>query len=78
MNSIFSLYQQFLNNFPVSVHPIISFVLAILIVYGIIKVVQKDFIYIILLVILLPASLPILKNVWQSLANIIMFLLAKK
>jgi len=78
MQELTNVYNQFLSNFPPSIHPLISFGLAILLIYGIIKVIQKDFVYIILLVVLLPASIPILKNIWQSLANIITFLLAKK
>jgi hypothetical protein len=78
MDSIYQIYQQFLSNFPPSIHPLVSIGLAVLIIYGIIKVVQRDFVYIILLVVLLPASLPILKNIWASLASIITFLLGKK
>ncbi len=78
MDTIAQTYTQFLNYFPASLHPIVSLVLAILIVYGIIKVVQKEFVYIILLIVLLPASVPILKNIWDSVVNIIHFLLAKK
>ncbi len=78
MDSIFQIYTQFLGYFPANLHPLISFLLAILLVYGIIKVLQKEFVYIIVLVVLLPASLPILKNIWESVVNIINFLLAKK
>ncbi|MHB8871139.1 MAG: hypothetical protein ACYC5G_01620 [Candidatus Doudnabacteria bacterium] len=78
MDSIFSIYTQFLSYFPTNLHPIVSFLLAILLVYGIIKVIQKEFVYIIVLVVLLPASLPILKNIWESMVNIINFLLSKK
>jgi len=78
MDSLYKIYDQFLSYFPTSVHPFVSFALAILLIYGIIKVIQKDFVYIILLIVLLPASIPILKSVWDSLAHIITFLLAKK
>ncbi|MBU6447314.1 hypothetical protein KGQ24_00545 [Patescibacteria group bacterium] len=78
MDSIFQIYNQFLNYFPANLHPLVSLVLAILLVYGIIKVIQKEFVYIILLIVLLPASVPILKNIWASVANIINFLLTKK
>jgi hypothetical protein len=77
MQSITQIYNQFLGYFPASIHPLVNFILAILIIYGIFKVIKQEFIYIILLIVLLPASVPILKNVWQSLANIIMFLLGK-
>jgi len=78
MDQILSIYNQFLSYFPASLHGIVSLALAILIVIAIVKVIRKDFVYIILLVVLLPASLPILKNIWESLANIIKFLLANK
>ncbi len=78
MDQIYDLYNRFLSYFPTNLHGIVSIALAALIVYGIIKVLRRDFIYIILLIVLLPASVPILKNVWESLVNIIKFLLAKK
>ncbi len=78
MDQIMGIYNQFLSYFPQSLHGVVSLALAILIVIGIIKVIRKDFIYIILLVVLLPASLPILKNIWASLSAIIKFLLTKQ
>jgi hypothetical protein len=75
MDSIYQIYNQFLSYFPASIHPLINIVLAILIIYGIFKVIKQDFVYIILLVILLPASIPILKNIWESILNLVKFLL---
>lgn len=75
MQNIYEIYNQFLSYFPSSVHPLISLILAILIVYGIFKVIKQEFVYIILLVVLLPASVPILKNIWDSVVNIIKFLI---
>ena len=75
MQNIYEIYNQFLSYFPSSVHPLISLILAILIVYGIFKVIKQEFVYIILLVVLLPASVPILKNIWESVVNIIKFLI---
>ena len=73
-----SIYNQFLSFFPDNLHGVVSLALAILIAIGIFKVIKRDFVYIILLIVLLPASVPILKNIWESLANIINFLLARK
>jgi hypothetical protein len=78
MNQIFSIYNQFLSYFPANLHGVVSLALAILIAIGIVKVLRRDFVYIILLIVLLPASVSILKNIWESLVNIINFLLAKK
>ena len=78
MPDIQKLYIEFLVNFPVTLRPVISVGLAIILVYAIFKVVKKDFIYIIALVVLLPASVPILKNVWQGVVAFIKFLLNTK
>ncbi len=78
MDQVFSIYNQFLSFFPSNLHGLVSLALAALIVIGIFKVIKKDFIYIILLIVLLPASVPILKNIWESLTNIIKFLLTKR
>jgi hypothetical protein len=78
MNEIFSIYDQFLNYFPPNLHGVVSIALAVLIVIAVVKIIKKDFIYIVLLVVLLPASWPILKTIWESIANIIKFLLTKR
>jgi hypothetical protein len=73
-----SLYIQFLSNFPLTLRPLISIGLAVLIVYSIFKVLKKDWIFLIALVILLPASQPILQSVWQGVVVFIKFLLNTK
>jgi hypothetical protein len=73
-----STYLQFLNNFPAGVRPEISIGLAILIVYSIFKVLKKDWIFLIALVLLLPASKPILQNIWDTVVLFIKFLLNTK
>lgn len=78
MSEIQSIYLQFLQNFPASTRPIISLLLAIALVYALVKVIKKDFIFIIALVILLPASIPILKSVWEGLVVFVKFLLNTK
>lgn len=75
MNEIQNIYIEFLANFPENLRPIISIGLAVLMVYAIFKVIKKDFIFIIALVVLLPASVPILKSVWQGVVGFIKFLL---
>jgi len=78
LSDIQSLYLQFLTNFPVSLRPLISIGLAVLIVYSIFKVIKKDWIFLIALIILLPASQPILQSVWQGIVVFIKFLLNTK
>jgi hypothetical protein len=78
MTQIFELYNQFINIFPKVMQWAVSVFLAILLVYAIYKILKKNFIYIILLVVLLPASFPIFKNIWQNLLILLKFLLTKK
>lgn len=78
MEQIQKLYLEFLANFPSTLRPIISIGLAVLLVYSIIKVLKKDFLYIIGLVVLLPASKPILQSVWQGVVDFVKFLLNTK
>ena len=78
MSEIQNIYLQFLSNFPVGIRPIVSVGLAILLVYSIFKVIKKDFLYIILLVVLLPGSVPILKSIWAGIVTIVKFLLNSK
>ena len=75
MPDIQNLYLQFLNNFPEHLRPIISILLAILIIYSVFKVIKKDFIFLIVLIVLLPGSVPILKSVWQGIVQFVKFLL---
>ena len=77
LDSIYSIYNQFLSYFPANIRGLVSLFLAALIVYGIYKVLRKQLIYLILLVILLPASVPILKNIWQELLRLLQFLVSR-
>ena len=78
MNQIQDIYLQFLANFPVSVRPVISIALAVLVVYAIFKVIKKDWIFLIALIILLPASKPIVQNIWDGVVGFVKFLLNTK
>ena len=78
MFEIQNLYLQFLNNFPVGLRPVVSVLAAVLVAYSVFKVIKKDFIYIIALVILLPGAVPILKSVWAGIVMFIKFLLNTK
>jgi len=78
LTDIQNLYLEFLKNFPASLQPVISIGLAVLLIYSIFKVIKKDWIFLIALVILLPASKPILQSVWQGIVVFIKFLLNTK
>lgn len=56
-------------------HPIISIIVVIFLVYSIVQALKRNFIFLIVLVVLLPASIPILKNVVDILIGFIKWLL---
>lgn len=78
LTDIQNLYLEFLKNFPAGLQPLISIGLAVLIIYSIFKVIKKDWIFLIALIILLPGSKTILQSIWQGIVEFIKFLLNTK
>ena len=75
MEFLTGLYQQFQDFFPGFLHPFISIAVVIFLVYSIVQALKRNFIFIIILVVLLPASIPILKSVVDILIGFIKYLL---
>lgn len=69
------LYNNFLNFFPGFLHPYISVLLAIFLIYSIFQVLKRNFIFLILLIVLLPAAVPVLKQVLSLIVELFKFLL---
>jgi hypothetical protein len=69
-----ALYSQFLLNFSPTLQPVVSIVLAVLIVYVVYRIIRKDWIFIIALVILVPSSIPVLKSIWAGIVAVVKFL----
>ncbi len=78
MNQIYDIYYQFLGYFPSNMQWVVSFALGLLVIYAVYKVIKRNFIFLILLVVLLPASVPIVKGVWAGVVEFIKFLLTKR
>jgi hypothetical protein len=75
MNIFFEMYDRFLSIFPIQVQGIISLLLFILMIYAVFKIIKKEFIWIIVLIIILPAAIPILVKIWNYLVDILKYLL---
>lgn len=75
MDFLTGLYNQFLGFFPSFLHPVISIIVVIFLVYSIVQAIKSNFIWLIVLVVLLPASIPILKQVFGILIGFIKYLL---
>lgn len=77
MEALGQIYQNFLNYFPEFWHPFISIGLAVFFVYSVFQVLKRNFIFLIVLVVLLPASIPILKSVVEVLIGVVQYLLGQ-
>lgn len=75
METLEQLYRSFLDYFPGFLQPVVSLALAVLLVYSIFQSLRRNFIFLIVLVVLLPASLPILKDVLDVLVKVVKYLL---
>ncbi len=74
MAEIQKLYLDFLNMFPAFLQPFVSIALAALFIYSIFQTIKRNFIWLILIVIMLPASIPILKGVFEAVVTFAKFL----
>ena len=69
------LYKELISVFPHFLQPFVSIALAVLLVYSVFQTIKKNFIFIIVLIILLPTSVPILKDVLDAVIQFVKFLL---
>jgi hypothetical protein len=75
LTDLLTVYQSFLAIFPGWLQPIVSLVIAILLVYAVIQTLRRNLIWIILLIILLPASVPVFQSLWHAIITILDFLI---
>ncbi len=69
------LYNKFLSFFPPFLHTFISLVIVVFIAYSIVQIIKRNFIWLIVLVVLLPASIPVIKQIVGSIISVIRYLL---
>lgn len=74
MSDLFQIYNSFLAVFPHFLQPYVSFTLGILLVLSIVQIVRRQFVWLIVLIILLPASVPILQHVGSVLLMALKYL----
>lgn len=67
LNQIIQLYQSFLNLFPSGLHFWISLVIFLVLVFWVLDLVKRSLAWLILLVILVPASIPLLRQIGEGL-----------
>lgn len=75
MPQLQTLYLQFLNIFPGFLQPVITLALLVFLVYTVISVIKQNYVYLIALVIFLPAAWPIIKTSYSYVVAFIKFML---
>ncbi len=75
MNQIQSLYHQFISIFPPTIQTLVSIGLFIGLVVILLDLVKRNFIWLLLLILFVPAAIPILKNISDNLLVFLKILL---
>ncbi len=77
MNFFYTYYDKFLAIFPNQWHSLISILVLAFFVILLYTLVKRSILWLALLILIVPASIPVLHNVWDSILEIIKFLAQK-
>ncbi|MBI4128189.1 MAG: hypothetical protein HY459_03920 [Parcubacteria group bacterium] len=77
MQKLSALYDRFLSLFPPEWHTVVSIAIIVLLVWWLLKLIKHNLIFIILLVIFVPASIPILVQIVNALIDFINRIIAR-
>ena len=77
LDQLFNLYDRFLSLFPNYTHFWISLIIFVVIVFWLLQLVKKNIIWLVLLIVLLPVSIPILKSIFSGILSVLKFLLSQ-
>ena len=73
-----AIYLKVLSNFPTEIQPFVSLILGIVLVVAVLQVLKKNFIWLIVIIVLLPASLSILRGITNLLIAVLKYLFGIK
>lgn len=68
---IFALYNAFIQIFPEKFQWVVSLVIVLAIASFLFNLIKKNWLWLILIVVLFPGLLPILKNIFDSLTTLV-------
>lgn len=74
LSDVAQIYVSFLSHVPGQYRGLVSILLALFIIYSIIQIIRQQFIWIIVLIVLLPTSVPILQGIASGVVRFIKFL----
>lgn len=74
MDFLFQAYDVFISNFPAQYQTLVSLALLAVIVISLFQLIRKSLVWIVLLVIFVPASIPILSNIGQGILDFLRYI----
>lgn len=74
MDFLYRGYDTFISNFPAQYQGIISLGLLAVIIITVFQLVRRNLLWLVLLVVLVPATLPILSNIGTSLLDFLKYI----
>lgn len=74
-DQLIAIYEQFISIFPIQIQWVISLIIFIVVVKWVIDMVKHNIVWLILLIVLLPASIPILSSIFYGLVEFLGHLL---
>ncbi len=77
MDFLFQAYDAFIKNFPVQYQGFISIGLLAIIIISLFQLVKKSLLWLFLLVLFVPASIPILNKIGQSILLFLQYIIQK-
>lgn len=77
MSQLFAAYDLFIGNFPVQYQGIVSLGLLAVIVITLYQLIKKNLLWLALLVLFVPASIPILSKIGQGILLFIKYIISK-
>lgn len=77
LDQLISLYSQFLSLFPPELHFWVSLIIFVVLVFWLLDLVKRSLLWLVLLIILLPASIPILRQILEGILSFLRFLVEK-
>ncbi len=77
MDFLFQAYDRFISNFPVQYQGLISLGLLAIIVLGLFQLIKKNLLWLFLLILFVPASIPILSKIGTGLVEFLKYIVAR-
>lgn len=74
MDFLFRAYDVFITNFPEQYQTIISLGLLAIIVIGLYHMIKKSLLWLVLLIVFVPASIPILTKIGQGVLSFLQYI----